>query len=78
MHGMRYGIVLMALGMALGACVGPGPFKGNDTGGIIAWSPEAEASAREVTASHCSRYGRQARITSIRREYGDYIAFSCL
>jgi hypothetical protein len=76
MRGMRYGIVLIALGAALGACTGP--FKGNDTGGIIAWSPDAEASAHAMAASHCSRYGRAARITSVHRQYGDYIGFSCL
>jgi hypothetical protein len=31
-----------------------------------------------MTSSHCSRYGREARITSMRREYGDYIGFACL
>jgi hypothetical protein len=77
MRGMRFAIVLTALGMALGACA-PGAFKGNDTGGVISWSPEAEASARETAASHCSRYGRDARITSVHRQYGDFIGFSCL
>jgi hypothetical protein len=70
---------MMAVGMALGACAGPSPYiTANDTGGIISWSPATEAEARAMTSSHCSRYGREARITSMRREYGDYIGFACL
>jgi hypothetical protein len=79
MRGMRIGIVLMALGTSVGACAGPWPYlTGNDTGGIITWSPAAEANAKATAASHCGRYGRVARITSVKREYGDYIGFACL
>lgn len=79
MRGMRFGIVLMIFGMALGACAGPWPLlTGNDTGGIIAWSPAAEAEARSMAANHCRGYGRDARITSVGRQYGDFIGFSCL
>ena len=55
--------------------------KGNDSGGIIPWSPEAEANAL-VTANHMCRWSnwtrKVARITSIRRVYGDYIVFECI
>jgi outer membrane biogenesis lipoprotein LolB len=62
----------------LGACAGPGPgLTGNDTGGIITWSPEHQHMARDWAGEHCARYGKFARITSIHRQYGDYIAFSC-
>lgn len=61
----------------LTSCAGVGLFKGNDTGGIIAWSPQAEASARDVAMDHCSRYGKVARITSINARFGDYIGFVC-
>ena len=51
---------------------------GNDTGGIIAWSPQAENGARADAAAHCAGYGKFARITGIRRQYGNYISFNCL
>ena len=55
-----------------------GRIKGNDTGGIIPWSCEAEAVALDAAVEHCSSYGKYPRITSVHRQYGDYIAFNCL
>jgi len=52
--------------------------RGNDTGGIISWSCEAEAAARAIAADHCAQWDKFARITSVHRRYGDYIAFQCL
>lgn len=52
--------------------------RGNDTGGIIPWSCESEAEANDVAGAFCAGYGKFARITSVHRTYGDYIAFSCL
>ena len=53
------------------------PFKGNDTGGIIAWSPETHRLRRALAAQHCSLYDKTYQITSVRARYGDYIAFRC-
>lgn len=67
---------LIALSCAAG--LGPGPgLTGNDTGGIISWSPENQAMAREWAGAHCARYRKYARITSVHRQYGDYIGFEC-
>jgi len=64
--------------LMLAACTGPGSgLTGNDTGGIITWSPEHQQVAREWAADHCARYGKYARITSIHAQYGDYIGFTC-
>ncbi|MET0722621.1 MAG: hypothetical protein ABWY64_17565 [Tardiphaga sp.] len=55
--------------------------KGNDTGGIIPWSPEAEQNALAYADHQCyaSSGGRKsARITSVRRVYGDYIVYQCV
>jgi hypothetical protein len=57
------------------ACSVP-PFKGNDTGGIIAWSPETHELRHQLAAEHCA-YQKTYRITSVRARYGDYIAFRC-
>jgi hypothetical protein len=53
-------------------------YWGNDTGGIISWSCESEATAREVAQAHCERFNKFARITSVKRMYGDFIGFHCL
>jgi hypothetical protein len=51
---------------------------GNDIGGIISWSPEAEIVSRAVAQGHCGYYGKQAYITSVYRQYGHYIGFACV
>lgn len=51
--------------------------KGNDTGGIIPWSPEIAYIYRDIAATHCAFYNKLSVITSVRRRYGDYIGFSC-
>lgn len=53
------------------------PFEGNDTGGIIAWSPAIAHVYRDIAAAHCARYFKAAQITSVHRRYGDYVAFKC-
>jgi hypothetical protein len=67
-------LLLAALGLASCGVYGP---KGNDTGGIIPWSVETEVAALTIANDNCSRFGKFARITSIRRVYGDYIAYEC-
>jgi hypothetical protein len=54
-----------------------GPFQGNDTGGIIAYSPEAYYYRHEIAADHCAQYTKVHRITSAPRRYGEYIGFEC-
>lgn len=52
---------------------------GNDTGGIIPYSPAYKAVAyRAMAADHCAQYGRLAQITSMHRTYGDYVGFVCM
>jgi hypothetical protein len=53
-------------------------YHGNDTGGIISWSCEAEATAHLVAGEYCARWNKYHRITSVHRQYGDFIAFDCL
>lgn len=80
--------LLIALGVAVVAgsgalasgawFAGPGRgVTGNDTGGIIPYSPEIEASYEDIAATHCARWYRMAKVTSVHRKYGDYIAFVC-
>jgi hypothetical protein len=53
-------------------------WHGNDTGGVIPWSCENEAVARQAAAGFCARYNKYARITGVNRQYGDFISFNCL
>ena len=73
---MMRAVVLLAAGLALTSCGVYGD-KGNDTGGIIPWSPEAEVSALAIAQSNCSMHNKYARITSVNRHPGDYIAYVC-
>jgi len=67
-----------AAALALGGCAGPGPvLTGNDTGGIIAWSPLAHREAPLWSAEHCARYGKIATKSAEVRGYGNYISFRC-
>ena len=70
---------LVGLALAL-SCVGAQAqvYRGNDTGGIIPWSCENEVEAREIAGAYCAGWNKYARITSVHRMYGDYIAFNCL
>jgi len=68
----------------LTACGGPGPgITGNDTGGIIPYPLVAShggndrAVAQAMAKEHCAHYGELAVVTSIHREYGDYVSFDC-
>jgi hypothetical protein len=72
------GLAVLGAALTLGGCASAvPPFKGNDTGGIIAWTPEAQQFRHQIAAEHCAQYGKIHRITSDHRRYGDYIGFSC-
>ena len=84
--------LLMALGVALAAATaastgamasgaeftGPGPqVTGNSIGGIFPYRPAAAGVYQQIAETHCARYGRLAKVTSIHRIYGDYVSFVC-
>jgi hypothetical protein len=52
-------------------------FKGNDTGGIIAYSLAQRADARQLAVDHCARYGKVAKFLAVEPHYGGYVSFSC-
>lgn len=52
--------------------------NGNDTGGIIPWSPQLRAYGyREAAQHHCTGYKKIARVTSVVQGYGNYVGFAC-
>ncbi len=66
--------------LASGAQAGWWGFRGhtNDTGGIIAWSPEIAGRYREIAAAECARWNKLAIVTSVHPVYGDYVDFVCV
>ena len=53
------------------------PFKGNDTGGIVAYSMATQVDARQVAVDHCARYGKVVKFLAVQAYEGGYISFSC-
>jgi hypothetical protein len=53
------------------------PFKGNDTGGIIAYALASQIDVRQVAVDHCARYGKVVKFLAVDAQYGGYISFAC-
>jgi hypothetical protein len=53
------------------------PFKGNDTGGIVAYSLATQADARTLAVDHCAQYGKVVKFLAVEPHYGGYISFAC-
>ena len=54
-----------------------GGFRGNDTGGIVAFTMAKEADARQIAVTHCASYGKVARFLANDAQYGGYLSFAC-
>ena len=52
-------------------------FKGNDTGGIIAYELAQHADARQMAVEHCASYGKVVKFLSVDPHYGGYVSFAC-
>jgi len=52
-------------------------FKGNDTGGIIAFPMTAQMDVRQLAVDHCARYGKVVKFLAVDAQYGGYISFAC-
>ena len=53
------------------------PFKGNDTGGIIAYSLARTVDARQLAVDHCARYGKVVKFLGVDPQPGGYVSFAC-
>jgi hypothetical protein len=53
------------------------PFKGNDTGGIIAYELAQRVDARQLAVNHCASYGKVVKFLAVDPQYGGYVSFSC-
>jgi hypothetical protein len=54
-----------------------GPVKGNDTGGIIAFTLAQQSDARQIAVNHCANYGKVVKFLAIDPQPGGYISFAC-
>ena len=52
-------------------------FKGNDTGGIIAYSLAKQMDVRQLAVDHCASYGKVVKFLAVDPQYGGYISFAC-
>ena len=53
------------------------PFKGNDTGGIIAYELAQRVDGRQLAVNHCASYGKVAKFLAVDAQYGGYVSFAC-
>jgi hypothetical protein len=53
------------------------PFKGNDTGGIIAYSLTYNGDVRQLAVDHCAYYGKVVKFLAVDAQEGGYISFAC-
>ena len=77
--------ILAASLLAMGATLASVPagadwvpaFKGNDTGGIIAWTLAQQSDSRQLAVNHCAKYGKVAKFLAVDPRPGGYISFAC-
>jgi hypothetical protein len=53
------------------------PFRGNDTGGIIAYALTAQTDIRSLAIDHCASYGKVVKFLAVEPHDGGYISFAC-
>jgi hypothetical protein len=73
-------ILVAACGMLVSAPAGADwvpSFKGNDTGGIIAYELASTTDARQLAVDHCARYGKVVKFLAVELHYGGYLSFAC-
>jgi hypothetical protein len=70
-------VPFLAVGAQAGLLAGIWGGHSNDTGGIIPWSPAIAHTYRTIAAEECARWNKVATITSVHRQYGDYVGFTC-
>ena len=52
-------------------------FRGNDTGGIIAYPMASQMDVRQLAVDHCASYGKVVKFLAVDAQYGGYISFAC-
>jgi hypothetical protein len=78
-------IIKAAVLIAAGAVLAGAParadfvpaFRGNDTGGIIAYELAQNTDARQLAVDHCASYGKVVKFLAVDAKYGGYVSFAC-
>jgi hypothetical protein len=73
-------IVVAVCGMLASGAARAGhipPFKGNDTGGIIAYELAMQSDVKLLAVEHCARYDKVVKFLAAQAYYGGYISFAC-
>jgi hypothetical protein len=52
-------------------------FKGNDTGGISAYSVARDIDVRQRAVDHCANFGKVVKFLAVEPQDGGYISFAC-
>ena len=52
-------------------------FRGNDTGGIIAYELAQHSDARQLAVDHCASYGKVVKFLAVDPQYGGYVSLAC-
>ena len=71
-----WAVVAMTIGV-VGTAQAQPYLKGNDTGGIIAYSMATQSDARQLAVDHCAFYGKVVKFLAVQAQYGGYISFAC-
>src|SRR3977135_1029828 len=53
------------------------PFKGNDTGGIIAYELATQSDVKLLAVEHCARYGKVVKFLAAQAYYGGHRCCAC-
>ena len=72
---MRHAIVLSLL--LLAGCGAPA-MHANAKGGMIEWLGTDHAQVWDMASAHCARYGKTAKITSVKAVGGGSVLFDCV
>ena len=70
---------VFGMGLAAPSHAGTPAFKGNDTGGIIAYSLFTDGvDIKALAVNHCASYGKSVKLKGAQANYGGYISFECV
>src|SRR3984893_18416555 len=72
-----FSFIPFAMILTLSACAGP-RIAGNEIGGVVPLVGTTQEHAVDAARTHCSIYGRSARILAIRAEEGGKAVFECV
>ncbi len=81
MRTMVFVVLAAVLGVVFAAPLHAGTpaFKGNDTGGIIAYSLFTDGvDIKALAVNHCASYGKSVKLKGAQANYGGYISFECV